>query len=83
MAKSPLEIEATVRDKNQMTIPRQVAERHGIEPGQRILFLDEGRDGEFIVRVLRSSYAGALTGIYGNTTDEAVEYVRHEREDWV
>jgi len=82
VAQAPLEIEATVRDKNQMTIPRQVAERHRIEPGARVIFLDQGRHGEFTVRVLPSTYAGALTGVYGNSTDDAVEYVRNEREDW-
>jgi AbrB family looped-hinge helix DNA binding protein len=76
-----LEIEATVRDKNQITIPRPVAERHNIEPGQRIVIVDTGAGDEFVVRVLRPTYAGALTGIFG-TTDENVAYVRDEREAW-
>ncbi len=76
-----LEIEATVRDKNQVTIPRQVAERHGIEPGQRILILDTGNDDEFVVRVVRRTYAGTLAGVFG-TTDQNVAYVRGEREAW-
>jgi bifunctional DNA-binding transcriptional regulator/antitoxin component of YhaV-PrlF toxin-antitoxin module len=77
-----LEIEATVRDKNQLTIPRPVAERHRIEVGQRLVIVDSGADDEFTVRVLPRSYAGRLAGIFGNTTDENVEYVRREREDW-
>lgn len=76
-----LEIEATVRTKNQMTIPQPVAERHGIEPGQRLLVVDSGIEGEFTVRVIRSSYAGALAGLFG-TTKQNVAYVRGEREAW-
>jgi bifunctional DNA-binding transcriptional regulator/antitoxin component of YhaV-PrlF toxin-antitoxin module len=76
-----LEIEATVRDKNQITIPRLVAERHNIGPGRRIVIVDTGADDEFIVRVLRPTYAGALTGIFG-TTEANVAYVQAERETW-
>jgi bifunctional DNA-binding transcriptional regulator/antitoxin component of YhaV-PrlF toxin-antitoxin module len=77
-----LEIEATVRDKNQLTIPRPVAERHGIQPGRRLVIVDAGNDDEFTVRVLPRSYAGRLAGIFGHTTDQNVEDVRREREDW-
>ena len=76
-----LEIEATVREKNQMTIPQAVAERHQIGPGQKFLIVDAGEANEFIVRVLPRTYAGALAGVFG-TTDENVAYVRREREDW-
>jgi AbrB family looped-hinge helix DNA binding protein len=76
-----LEIEATVRRKNQITIPLAIAERHGIEPGQRLVIIDNGSADEFTVRVLRTSYAGALAGIFG-TTDENVAYVRTERGTW-
>lgn len=79
---SLLEIEAIVREKNQLTIPRAVAERHGIEPGRRVVVIETGVADEFMVRVLPKTYAGALAGIYGRTTDENVGYVRGEREDW-
>lgn len=74
--------EATVREKNQMTIPRAVAERHGIAPGQRLVIVEGKADDEFTVRVLPRTYAGALAGVYGRTTEENVRYVRREREDW-
>jgi bifunctional DNA-binding transcriptional regulator/antitoxin component of YhaV-PrlF toxin-antitoxin module len=77
-----LQIAATVREKNQLTIPRQVAERHGIEPGRRLVIVDTGVDDEFTVRILPSSFAGTLAGIYGRSTDENVAYVRREREAW-
>ena len=76
-----LEIEAIVRTKNQVTIPLAVAERHGIEPGQRLVIVDRGVEDEFTVRIIRSSYAGALAGIFG-TTEENVAYMRGEREAW-
>ena len=76
-----LEIEATVREKNQMTIPQAVAERHHIGPGQRLLIVDGGEANEFVVRVIPRTYAGALAGVFG-TTDENLAYIRGEREDW-
>jgi bifunctional DNA-binding transcriptional regulator/antitoxin component of YhaV-PrlF toxin-antitoxin module len=76
-----LEIEATVRTKNQMTIPQPVADRHGIAPGQRLIIVDGENEDEFSVRVIRPSYAGALAGVFG-TTEQNVAYVRGERKDW-
>jgi AbrB family looped-hinge helix DNA binding protein len=78
---SVIEIEATVRAKNQITIPLAIAERHGIQPGQRLIIVDAGDGDEFTVRVIRHSYAGALAGIFG-ATNENVAYVRDEREAW-
>jgi bifunctional DNA-binding transcriptional regulator/antitoxin component of YhaV-PrlF toxin-antitoxin module len=75
-----LEIEAMVRDKNQITIPRPVAERHNIEPGQRIVIVDVGTDDEFVIRILRRTYAGALTGVFG--ADEGAESAEDDREAW-
>jgi bifunctional DNA-binding transcriptional regulator/antitoxin component of YhaV-PrlF toxin-antitoxin module len=75
------EIEATVRTKNQVTIPQPVAERHGIAAGQRLVIVDNGVEDEFTVRIIRPSYAGTLAGVFG-TTDENVAYVRGEREVW-
>jgi AbrB family looped-hinge helix DNA binding protein len=76
-----IEIEATVRMKNQITIPQAIADRHGIEPGQRLVIVDTGLDNQFTIRVIRPSYAGALAGIFGST-EENVAYVRRERGDW-
>lgn len=77
-----IEVEATLRDKNQLTIPREIAERHKLSPGQKLVIVDSTeRPGEFVVRVIAASYAGALAGVFG-TTEQNVEYVRHEREDW-
>ncbi len=70
-----------MRTKNQLTIPQPVADRLGISPGQRLVIVDRGVDDEFTVRVIRSSYAGALAGVFG-TTEENLAYVRGERDAW-
>ncbi len=77
----PLEAEVTVREKNQVTIPQAFAERHQIEPGQKLVIVDSGIDNEFLVRVVPRSYAGTLAGVFG-TLEENVAYVRSERGDW-
>jgi bifunctional DNA-binding transcriptional regulator/antitoxin component of YhaV-PrlF toxin-antitoxin module len=77
-----LEVEAAVREKNQITIPRAVAERHRLAPGQRLLVVDVGAQDEFTVRVLPRTYAGVLADVFTGTTDENVEYVRGERAAW-
>ena len=77
-----LEIEAIVREKNQVTIPRLVAERHNIEPGQRLIIVDQGQDDRFEVRVLPRRYGGLLAGVYGRSAEESLAYVRGERESW-
>ncbi len=64
-----IEIEATVRRKNQMTIPQPIAGRYGIEPRRRLVIIDRGIEDEFTVRVIRSSCAGALAGVFGSTEE--------------
>jgi AbrB family looped-hinge helix DNA binding protein len=77
-----LEIPATVRGKNQITIPQAIAERHGIEPGRRLVIVDTGDDDQFVVRVVRKSYAGIFSGLYGGTDEERAAYLRTLRENW-
>jgi AbrB family looped-hinge helix DNA binding protein len=77
-----LEIPATVRGKNQITIPQAIAERHGIEPGRRLVIVDTGEEDQFVVRVVRKSYAGIFSGMYGNTPEEVQAYIRAERDSW-
>jgi hypothetical protein len=47
-----------------------------------LLIVDTGSGDEFTVRVLPRSYARRLAGVFGQTTDENVEYVRRERKEW-
>ena len=50
-----LAIAAIVRAKNQLTIPQAIAERRGIEPGQRLVVVDTGEEDQFVVRLVRKS----------------------------
>lgn len=74
--------EAELRPKNQITVPRQVAQALGLHTGDRIVFeIREGERNEVRVRRIRESYAGALAGTYGSA-EEAEEYLQAEREAW-
>ncbi len=76
------QIEVKVRNKSQVTIPREVAERHKLQAGQKLVIVDDtDQPGQFVVRVIPRTYAGALAGVFG-TTDQNVAYVQREREDW-
>ena len=78
-----LESETTIRARNQVTIPKDVAEARGLREGQRLLIVvDDDHPDEFIVRRLRDSYAGILTGVYGRTVAEREAYARGENEAW-
>ena len=74
-----LELVVSLRQKNQLTLPREVVERLGLAPGDRlVLAIDEAQPDRVQLRPIRRSYAGLLTGLYG-TDEEALEYVRAER----
>lgn len=78
------ETEATVRLKNQITLPAEIVARLGIEPGDHLLF--SLLEGEALPRVemrpLRRSYAGIARGLYGKSDEDVDRYVREERESW-
>ena len=77
-----LEIEAHLRQKNQLTLPDLIAKRLGVEPGDRLIFaIDEQNPRQVQVRPLRRSYAGVLEGVYG-TPEEVEAYLRDERASW-
>lgn len=75
--------ETVIRARNQITIPKEIAEARGLREGQHLVFLfDDERPDELIVRPLRDSYAGILTGVFGRDTAEREAYIRGEREAW-
>ena len=78
-----IQYEASLRPKNQLTIPDAVVQRLGAHPGDQLLFeIDEENGVQVRVRVIRRSYAGVLAGVYGSP-DERAEYLREERASWV
>ena len=76
-----LAIAAIVRAKNQLTIPQAIAERRRIEPGQRLVVVDTGEEDQFVVRLVRKSYAAALTGVFFSSTEENVAFIREMRDE--
>jgi hypothetical protein len=71
----------TVDAENRLSIPPPFTERFATAPGVNVIFVDSGKDNEFTIRVMPSSYSGALSGIFG-TTEEAATYIARERASW-
>lgn len=70
---------ARVRARNQMTIPETIAHAAGIQEGDTFVVELERADLDtLLLRRVRSSYAGALRGLYGDTE----RYLEDERRDW-
>jgi AbrB family looped-hinge helix DNA binding protein len=77
-----IEVEGDLRGKNQITLPKQIVDALGVQPGDRFVFVLQ--DGELdVVHLyrLRESYAGCLAGVYG-PPEQAHAYVRQEQEAW-
>jgi AbrB family looped-hinge helix DNA binding protein len=74
--------EGELREKNQVTLPKRVADALGVHAGDRLIFVVDERDPTVVhVHRLLDSYAGALAGVYG-TPEEARAYQQAEREAW-
>lgn len=70
---------ARMRARNQMTIPESIVDAAGIEEGDTfVVELERADPNTLLLRRVRSSYAGALRGLYGNTD----RYLEDERRDW-
>lgn len=77
-----VQYDAGLRRKNQLTLPEPVAARLEARPGDRLLFeLDQDHPLEARVRVLRRSYVGVLSGVFGAPEDVAA-YLEEERASW-
>lgn len=74
-------MKATVSEKGQVTIPKQLRDRLGIEPGQELEFTDE--DGHLVARkVLDRSPVDSVYGILAlpDGTDALVDELRGPAE---
>lgn len=71
---------ARFRARNQITIPDAVVQAAGIEPGETFV-VEVGPDDLDTLRLrrIRTSYAGALRGLWG---DDANAYLEAERIAW-
>ena len=73
---------ASLRVKNQLTIPREIADRVGAEPGDSfVVDVDPASPDVIRLRKLPRSYAGILPGVWGSHED-VLEYLREERASW-
>ena len=73
---------ASLRAKNQLTIPKEIAERVGAEPGDSfVVDVDPANPSVIRLRKLPRSYAGILRGVWGSHED-VLEYLREERASW-
>jgi len=72
--------EAHLRARNQITIPDAIVQAAGIEPGETFVVEVEPEDGDTLrLRRVRTSYAGALRGLWGADADVFLEA---ERNAW-
>jgi hypothetical protein len=77
-----IEVDARLRQKNQLTLPEPVARALDARLDDRLLFeIDPAEPGVVRLRVLPRDFAGSMTGVFG-TTDETLAFVRGERDAW-
>ena len=78
----PIEAEARLRQKNQLTLPEPIVRALDAAPDDIVVFeADPAEPGVARVRLLPREFAGSLTGVFG-TSEETLEYVRGERTAW-
>jgi len=78
----PIEAEARLRQKNQLTLPEPIVRALDAAPDDILVFeADPAEPGVARVRLLPREFAGSLTGVFG-TSEETLEYVRGERTAW-
>ena len=72
--------EAHLRARNQITIPDSIVRAVGIEPGETFVVELEPDDGDTLrLRRIRTSYAGALRGLW---SADANVFLEAERNAW-
>jgi len=78
----PIEAEARLRQKNQLTLPEAIVRALDAAPNDVIVFeTNPAEPGVAHLHLVPRDFAGSLTGVYG-TSDEVLEFVRGERAAW-
>lgn len=78
----PVEADARLRAKNQITLPDPIVRALAAEPDDVFHFeADPAEPGVLRARLLPRDFAGSLTGVFG-TTEETLAFVRAEHEAW-
>jgi bifunctional DNA-binding transcriptional regulator/antitoxin component of YhaV-PrlF toxin-antitoxin module len=82
IAERPVQAEARLRAKNQITLPEPIVRALEAEQDDVLHFeVDPAEPGVIRARLLPREFAGSLTGVYG-TADETLRFVREERAAW-
>lgn len=77
-----VEAQARLRQKNQLTLPEAIADVLEVEPGDAVVFeSDPATPGLVQLHRIRTTFAGALAGVYGTPT-EIADYLDEERSAW-
>ena len=70
---------ARLRSRNQLTLPDPIVQAAGLEEGATFVVELEADDPDVVrLRRVRTSYAGALKGLF----DPTAEYLEGERAGW-
>jgi len=70
---------ARLRPRNQLTLPDPIVQAAGLEEGATFVVEIDPEDPDVVrLRRVRTSYAGALKGLYEPTS----EYLEGERSGW-
>jgi len=78
----PIEADARLRAKNQLTLPEPIAVALGAELNDVLVFeIDPARPDVAVVHRVPGGFAGALTGTYG-TTEDVKAFIREEHAAW-
>jgi len=78
----PIEAQARLRQKNQLTLPEAIVRVLDAAPDDLIVFeADPAEPGVAHLHLVPRDFAGSLTGVYG-TSEEVLEFVRGERAAW-
>ncbi len=78
----PVEAEARLRAKNQVTMPDPIVKALDAEVDDIIVFQADPEEAGLVhLRVLPRTFAGSMRGVYG-TTAEVLEFQRKEHAAW-
>jgi bifunctional DNA-binding transcriptional regulator/antitoxin component of YhaV-PrlF toxin-antitoxin module len=82
VAQRPIEADARLRAKNQLTLPEPIVEALGAELNDVLVFeIDPAHPEVALVHLVRAGFAGAMTGTYG-TTEDVKAFIREEHAAW-
>jgi antitoxin PrlF len=77
--KAGIEAKAKITSKGQVTIPKEIRRRLGVEPGDDVLFVEDGT-GVHLRRIIPDSvfkkWRGYLTELEGRRSDDLVDEMR-------